>query len=184
MSVRHPDTLSSRRTDRRATARNLRHTALARGVEATACMHIDSCLESPASIPSEPPSPPPPRRTKQRAPSFLGPSPSSPLLDHQPAFRAAVEAAPALAELAAKVPDTNLVGALVLLCIDLVDGFAAPPDSRRRIRAHRRAWVAVRELDRLVVAIGRRRLAPVPTIQAAQRAIDRADVLIGALLPA
>jgi hypothetical protein len=104
-------------------------------------------------------------------------------LDHQPSFRAVIAAAPPLAQLAAQLPDTDLVGPLVLACTDLVDGFTAPPDSRRRTRAHHRAWIAVREIDRQITAIGRRRLAPAPVVQAAQRAIDRADVLIGALLP-
>jgi hypothetical protein len=184
MSVRHADALSSRRTIATATSRNVTHATLASDVEDVACMPIDASLDSPSPSTYEPHDvgPPPAKRARPR--TFLGPSPSAPLLDHQPAFRAAIEAAPVLAELAGKVPDTNLVGALVLLCVDLVDGFAAAPDSRRRLRAHRRAWVAVREIDRLVTAIGRRRLAPVPLVQAAQRAIDRADVMIGALLPA
>jgi hypothetical protein len=105
-------------------------------------------------------------------------------LDHQPSFRAVIAAAPPLAALAAQLPgDTDLVSPLVLACTDLVDGFAAPPDSRRRVRAHHRAWIAIREIDRQVTAIGRRRLAPPAVVQRAQRAIDRADVLVGALLP-
>ena len=103
-------------------------------------------------------------------------------LDHQPSFRAVIAAAPPLAELAAQLPDTDLVRPLVLACSDLVEGFAAPPDSRRRARSHRRAWVAVRALDREITAIGRRKLAPVGLVQKAQRAIDRADVMIGALV--
>jgi len=83
---------------------------------------------------------------------------------------------------AADAPD--LVGTLALACGDLADGFAAPPESRKRIVAHQRAWIAVREIDRAVTAAGRRRLAPPDIVKRAQRAIDRADVLIGALLPA
>jgi hypothetical protein len=105
-------------------------------------------------------------------------------LDHHPSFRAVLAAAPPLAELASQLAEPeNLVEPLVIACNDLAVGFAAPPDSRRRARAHQRAWVAVRELDRQVTAIGRRRLAPGPLVQKAQRAIDRADVFIGALLP-
>jgi hypothetical protein len=104
-------------------------------------------------------------------------SPPHPL-DHHPAFRAVIEAAPPLAELA-----PALVSTLAIACGDLADGFAAPPQSRRRIRAHQRAWQAVRNIDREISAIGRRRVAPEGRVRAAQRAIDRADVLVGALLP-
>lgn len=105
-------------------------------------------------------------------------------LDHHPAFRAVIAAAPPLAELSSQLAEPeNLVEPLVIACNDLAAGFAAPPDSRRRARAHHRAWVAVREIDRQVTAIGRRQLAPGPLVAKAQRAIDRADVLVGALLP-
>ena len=104
-------------------------------------------------------------------------------LDHHPSFRAVLEAAPPLAELAARLPDLDLVGPLVIACTNLVEGFSAPPDSRRRAREHRRAWMIVRDIDRQVSAIRRRRLAPADILAKAQRAIDRADVLIGALLP-
>lgn len=104
-------------------------------------------------------------------------------LEHHPSFRAVIAAAPPLAELTAKLPETDLVGPLVLACSDLVDGFAAPPDSRRRLQAHHRAWIAVREIDRQIAAVGRRRLVEATLVERAQRAIDRADVLIGALLP-
>ncbi len=104
-------------------------------------------------------------------------------LDHHPSFRAAIAAAPPLAELAARVGVTELVGQLAIACSDLADGFSAPPSSRRRVQSHHRAWIAVREIDRQVTAAGRRRLAPSELVQRAQRAIDRADVLIGALLP-
>ena len=95
-----------------------------------------------------------------------------------------IEAAPPLAELALQLRESDLVRALAIACSDLTDGFAAPPSSRRRLAAHHRAWVAVRDLDRQIAAIGRRRLAPVAVVRKAQRAIDRADVMVGALLPA
>jgi hypothetical protein len=109
-----------------------------------------------------------------------------------------IAAAPPLAELAAKVADKHarrgrdqpvvrgdeLVGRLVVACGDLADGFAAPPDSARRRQAHHRAWTAVRDIDRAIAAAGRQRLAPAGVLRRAQRAIDRADVMIGALLPA
>ncbi|MBA3453661.1 MAG: hypothetical protein H0T42_11265 [Deltaproteobacteria bacterium] len=109
-----------------------------------------------------------------------------------------IAAAPPLAELATRLrtgtskvtvasagPEAaDLVGTLAIACGDLADGFAAPPESRRRITAHHRAWIAIREIDRAVTAAARRRLAPPEIVKRAQRAIDRADVLIGALLPA
>jgi len=104
-------------------------------------------------------------------------------LELHPSFRAVIEAAPPVAELGLALRDTALVSSLAIACGDLADGFAAPPASRRRTRAHHRAWIAVRELDRRVTAIRRRKLVPLPVVQKAQRAIDRADVLIGALLP-
>lgn len=104
-------------------------------------------------------------------------------LEHHPSFRAVIAAAPPLAELASRIAASELVGQLAIACSDLADGFAAPPDSRRRVQAHHRAWVAVREIDRAVSAAGRRRAAPSALVKKAQRAIDRADVLIGALLP-
>ena len=103
-------------------------------------------------------------------------------LEHHPSFRAVIEAAPPLAELAQHACG-ELVGTLAMACGDLAEGFASPPESRKRIEAHRRAWIAVREIDRSVTAVRRRRIAPLAVVQRAQRAIDRADVLIGALLP-
>ncbi|MGE0397281.1 MAG: hypothetical protein AB7T06_11215 [Kofleriaceae bacterium] len=107
-----------------------------------------------------------------------------------PSFRAVIAAASPIAELAFRVRErdkatdaSGLVSSLAIACGDLADGFAAPPDSRRRRIAHQRAWSAVREIDRAVVACKRQRLAPPDVVQRAQRAIDRADVLIGALLP-
>ena len=104
-------------------------------------------------------------------------------LDHHPSFRAVIAAAPPLAELASKLGAPELVGTLALACSDLADGFAAPPDSRRRASSHRRAWAAVRDVDRIVSAARRSARVPVAIAKRAQRAIDRADVLIGALLP-
>lgn len=104
-------------------------------------------------------------------------------LDHHPSFLAVISAAPPLAELASRLDDDRLVEALALACSDLVEGFAAPAESRRRLQAHRRAWHAVREIDRTVSSAARRRLAPPEVVNKARRAIDRADVLIGALLP-
>lgn len=107
-------------------------------------------------------------------------------LEHHPSFRAVIEAAPPLAELATRLADHgghDLVGSLAVACSDLAAGFAAPPDSRRRQASHHRAWTTVREIDRAIASAARQRLAPVKLVRKAQRAIDRADVLIGALLP-
>ncbi|MGE0871447.1 MAG: hypothetical protein AB7P03_22995 [Kofleriaceae bacterium] len=108
-------------------------------------------------------------------------------LEHHPSFRAVIAAAPPIAELAFRIRSrseaTGMIGTLAIACGDLADGFAAPPASRKRLTAHHRAWIAVREIDRTVTAAARRRLAPPEVVKRAQRAIDRADVLIGALLP-
>jgi len=104
-------------------------------------------------------------------------------LEHHPSFRAAIAAAPPLAELATRIANHDLVRELAIACSDLADGFAAPPDSRRRVQAHHRAWIQIREIDRTVSAAGRARQAPAELVKRAQRAIDRADVLVGALLP-
>jgi hypothetical protein len=94
-----------------------------------------------------------------------------------------IEAAPPLAELATRIANRELVCSLAIACSDLADGFASPPDSRRRVQAHQRAWIHVREIDRVVTEVGRTRRAPAEIVRRAQRAIDRADVLVGALLP-
>jgi len=104
-------------------------------------------------------------------------------LDHQPSFRAVIEAAPPLAELATRLADHALVSSLAIACGDLAGGFAAPPDSRRRVEAHQRAWAELRGIDRAVAEAARTRRAPSDLVRRAQRAIDRADVLVGALLP-
>jgi hypothetical protein len=94
-----------------------------------------------------------------------------------------IAAAPPLAELATRIANHELVRALAIACGDLADGFASPPDSRRRVQAHRRAWINIREIDRVVTDAHRNRRAPTDIVQRAQRAIDRADILVGALLP-
>jgi hypothetical protein len=104
-------------------------------------------------------------------------------LEHHPSFRALIAAASPLAELATRIANRELVGSLAIACSDLADGFAAPPDSRRRAQAHHRAWIHIREIDRAVTAAGRARRAPSDLVRRTQRAIDRADVLVGALLP-
>ena len=71
-------------------------------------------------------------------------------LDHHPSFRAVIAAAPPLADLARATSDDDLVRGLAIACGELVAGF-----TRRRTAApsgtalHRRAWVSVRELDRV-----------------------------------
>ncbi len=104
-------------------------------------------------------------------------------LEHHSSFRAVIEAAPALAELALAIDDQRLVSQLAAACGDLAEGFASPSMSPKRLVAHRRAWAAVRDLDRKVTAIGRRQLAARNVVKRAQRAIDRADVMVSALLP-
>jgi hypothetical protein len=104
-------------------------------------------------------------------------------LEHHPSFRAVIAAASPLAELATRLANHDIVGSLAIACSDLADGFAAPPDSHRRVEAHHRAWVGIREIDRIVTAARHARRAPSELIRRAQRAIDRADVLVGALLP-
>lgn len=102
-------------------------------------------------------------------------------LDAHPSFRAVIAAAPPLAELARVTADDALVRRLAIACGDLVHGFAAPDGSPERRRAHHRAWVTVRELDRAVTAARIGRKAPSRLVARAQRAVDRADVLISTL---
>lgn len=94
-----------------------------------------------------------------------------------------IEAACPLAELATRIADREIVAALVVACGDLADGFASPPDSQARVNAHHRAWASIRAIDRVVSQARQTRRAPRSLIHRAQRAIDRADVLVGALLP-
>jgi len=102
-------------------------------------------------------------------------------LDHEPAVRAVFQAASPVAALEHAMQASELVRGLVIAGSELVRGFDAPAESVERRSAHRRAWIAVRELDREVLAarIGRR--APAAVVARAQRAIDRADVMIAAL---
>jgi hypothetical protein len=104
-------------------------------------------------------------------------------LEHHPSFRAVLAAASPVAELAARIANHEIVGSLAIACSDLADGFASPPDSSRRVEAHHRAWVSIREIDRIVTQARYARQAPSEVIRRAQRAIDRADVLVAALLP-
>lgn len=104
-------------------------------------------------------------------------------LDRHPAFRAIISAAPPLAVLTPRLTrGAALISTLALACSDLTEGFAAPPQSARRKLCHRRAWTAVREIDR---AISPARIDPpdLPDhlLKRARRAIDRADVMIGTL---
>lgn len=94
-----------------------------------------------------------------------------------------IAAVPPVSELATRIANHALVSALAIACSDLADGFASPPDSRRRVQAHHRAWIHIREIDRAVLAAGRAHRAPSDLVKRAQRAIDRVDVLVGALLP-
>lgn len=104
-------------------------------------------------------------------------------LEHHPSFRAIIAAAPPLAELATRIAHRELVSSLAIACSDLADGFAAPPDSRRRVQSHQRAWFGIREIDRAIAEAARTHRAPREIVRRAQHAIDRADVLICALLP-
>lgn len=103
------------------------------------------------------------------------------VLDHHPSFRAVIAAAPPLADLARATSDDDLVRGLAIACGELVAGFTAAVGSPERHRLHRRAWVTVRELDRTLMAarIGKR--ASSRLVARAQRAVDRADVLISTL---
>jgi hypothetical protein len=101
---------------------------------------------------------------------------------HEPSLRAILEAAPPVAELARAIRDPGeLLCQLVLACGELVSGFGSPAGSIARHRAHHRAWAGVRQLDRLLLAARLGRRAPAAVMGKAQRAIDRADVIVGAL---
>src|SRR4051812_30627948 len=99
-------------------------------------------------------------------------------LEHHAAFRAVISSAPVIGDLARTIDEPDLVSRLTLVCADLAQGFAVPSGSRARHEAHRRAWTAVREIDRQVIAARMQRRAPAKLLKRAQRAIDRADVLI------
>jgi hypothetical protein len=102
-------------------------------------------------------------------------------LEHHPSFRAVVAAAPVVADIARATAEAGLVSRLAIAVGDLASGFAAPPGSPSRRQAHHRAWITVRELDRSLLAIRIHRRAPIKLIAQAQRALDRADVMISAL---
>ena len=102
-------------------------------------------------------------------------------LEHQPSFRAVVAATPVVADIARASENEDIVGQLAIAVGDLAQGFAAPPDSDSRADAHRRAWKQVRDIERNLLAIRLNRKAPVKLLARAQRAIDRADVLISTL---
>jgi hypothetical protein len=102
-------------------------------------------------------------------------------LDHHPSFRAVLAAAPSVFELSRAAAAEELCVQLALAAGELLSGFRAPAGSSSRAGAHHRAWVTVRELDRAVTALRIHRRAPRPVLDRAQRAIDRADVMIGAL---
>ncbi len=104
-------------------------------------------------------------------------------LDHHASFRALIAAASPVADLAMRTAQRGLLRSYAIACCDLADGFAAPPDSPRRTRAHHRAWVGVRTIDRAITEAAHARHAPAEVVQRAQRAIDRADILVGALVP-
>lgn len=103
-------------------------------------------------------------------------------VEAEPAFRAVIAAALPVADLSRAVSDDRgaLLRMLAIACGDLVHGFASPPDSVQRRAAHHRAWTRVRELERGILA-ARLGGAPTRVIARAQRAIDRADVMISAL---
>jgi hypothetical protein len=120
-------------------------------------------------------------RPAQR-PSLLSVPETHPL-EHHAAFRALIAAAPPIAELSTRIAHRGIISALAIACSDLADGFASPPESRPRLAAHRRAWIHVREIDRVVAEAVRNRRVPRDLLSRAQRAVDRADVLVGALIP-
>lgn len=102
-------------------------------------------------------------------------------LDRHPSFRAVLAAVPHLFELALVSKDDEILMRLAITAGELVSGFRAPFGSDTRADAHQRAWSQVRQLDREVIAMRVNRRAPPNVLARAQRAIDRADVMIGAL---
>lgn len=102
-------------------------------------------------------------------------------LDHHPAFRAVLGAAPAIADLARATADEDLLAHLVVACGELVAGFTAAAHSADRARAHRRAWATIRQLERGIIAVRLAKKAPARLVARARRAIDRADVLVSTL---
>jgi hypothetical protein len=106
-------------------------------------------------------------------------------LAHHAAFRAVVAALPALTQLEVSLRVAGhrraLVAGLGEVSRALADGYAAPRSSAARHGAHRQAWIAVCAIDRAIAAAARRQLAAPAVLAAAQRVIDRADVLIAGL---
>ena len=102
-------------------------------------------------------------------------------LEHHPSFRAAIAAAPPIARPRARLDNGAIASALAIACGDLAHGFAAPPGSGERVRSHHRAWVKVRQIDQVIRESRQSRLASPEVLAKAQRAVDRADVLIAAL---
>lgn len=101
----------------------------------------------------------------------------------EPSFRAVIDAAPSIAELSRLLSNDRgeLLRALAIAGGDLVHGFASPPDSMQRRAAHHRAWSRLRELEREILAARLGHRVPARLLARAQRAIDRADVLVSAL---
>ncbi len=103
-------------------------------------------------------------------------------LEVHPSFRAALAAAPPLAELARELRDDGaMFRALAIACGELAAGFYSPAHSVERRAAHHRAWANLKELDRQVSAARLGRLAPAPVVAKAQRAIDRAELFVSDL---
>ncbi len=102
-------------------------------------------------------------------------------LEHHPSFRAVIAAAPFLFELALVSHEDEIFMQLAIAAGELVSGFRAPVGSSDRAGAHHRAWRVMRQLERSVIALRVNHRAPRNVLDRAQRAIDRADVMIGAL---
>nr|HEX4315285.1 hypothetical protein [Kofleriaceae bacterium] len=102
-------------------------------------------------------------------------------LEHHPSFRAMIAAAPPIATLASRLNNGTVARELAIACGDLALGFAALPGSRERVAAHHRAWVRIRQIEKIVVDAAHKRLASPEILARARRAVDRADVLVAAL---
>jgi len=85
------------------------------------------------------------------------------------------------ASLASKLANSPIPRELAIACGDLALGFASPPNSTARRQAHHRAWVRLRNIEKVVADADVRGLAAPEVIARARRAVDRADVLIAAL---
>jgi hypothetical protein len=102
-------------------------------------------------------------------------------LEHHASFRAAIAAAAPIASLASRLANSPIARELAIACGDLALGFGSPPNSSARGQAHHRAWVRVRNIEKVVADADVRGLAAPDVIARARRAVDRADVLIAAL---